>query len=57
MIRTKKTTEFDKRIKKLNDLRAKAKILFRVQKLETDEHFGNCKPVGEEIREMRINYA
>ena len=27
-----KTTEFDKWLKKLNDLKAKAKILFRIQK-------------------------
>ena len=42
-----KTTEFDKWFKKLNDLRAKAKILFRLQKLEKDEHFGDCEPVGD----------
>ncbi len=37
-----KTTEFDKWLNKLNDLRAKAKILFRLQKLEKDEYFGDC---------------
>lgn len=52
-----KTTEFDKWLKKLNDLRAKAKILFRLQKLEKDEHFGDCEPVGDGIRELKINYA
>lgn len=52
-----KTIEFDKWLKKLNDLRAKAKILFRLQKLENDEHFGDCEPVGGGIREMKINYA
>ena len=57
MIRIEKTSEFDKWIRKLNDLRAKAKILYRIQKLETDEHFGDCKPVGDGISEMRINYA
>ncbi len=57
MIRTEKTAEFDKWIRKLKDIRAKAKILFRIQKLETDEHFGDCKPVGDGISEMRINYA
>lgn len=57
MIITKKTTEFDKWIRKLKDIRAKSKILFRIQKLETDEHFGDCKPVGDGISEMRINYA
>ena len=57
MIVTEKTSEFDKWIRRLKDIRAKAKILFRIQKLETDEHFGDCKPVGEGISEMRINYA
>jgi len=52
-----KTTEFDKWLKKLKDFKAKAKILFRIQKLETDEHFGDCKTVGDGIREIRINFA
>ena len=38
-----KTKEFDKWLKKLNDIKAKYKILFRIQKLEKDEHFGDCK--------------
>ena len=57
MVITEKTSEFDKWIRKLKDIRAKSKILFRIQKLETDEHFGDCKPVGAGISEMRINYA
>ncbi len=52
-----KTNEFDKWIRKLKDIRAKSKILFRIQKLETDEHFGDCKSIGDGISEMRINYA
>lgn len=52
-----KTLEFDKWLRKLKDLRAKAKILMRIQKLEQDEHFGECEPVGEGIRELKINYA
>ena len=57
MIITEKTVEFDKWIRKLKDIRAKSKILFRIQKLETDEHFGDFKPVGDGISEMRINYG
>jgi len=38
-------------------LRAKAKILVRIQKLEQDEHFGDCEPVGDGIRKLKINYA
>ncbi len=52
-----KTTEFDKWLRKLKDLRAKAKILFRLQKIEDEEHFGDCEPVGNGIRELKINYA
>ncbi len=52
-----KTTEFDKWLRKLKDLRAKVKILTRIQKLEEDEHFGNCEPVGDGIKELKIDYA
>jgi len=45
-----KTSEFDKWLRKLKDFKAKAKIIFRIQKLETDEHFGDCKTVGDGIR-------
>jgi putative addiction module killer protein len=52
-----KTPEFDKWLKKLNDLRAKAKILIRIQKIEDEEHFGEFKPLGDGISELKINYA
>lgn len=57
MFYIEKTVEFDKWLKKLKDIRAKAKILFRIQKLEHDEHFGDCRSVGDGINELRINYA
>jgi putative addiction module killer protein len=52
-----KTSEFDKWLRKLKGLRAKAKILFRIQKLENNEHFGDYKPVGNGINELKIDYA
>jgi putative addiction module killer protein len=52
-----KTVEFDKWLRKLKDLRAKAKILFRIQRIENDGHFGDCEPVGDGVLELKINYA
>lgn len=52
-----KTVEFDKWLRKLKDLKARAKILFRIQKIENDGHFGDCKGVGDGIRELRVNFA
>ncbi len=52
-----KTAEFDKWLRKLKDLKAKAKILFRIQKLENDGYFGDYKPIGYGIYELKINYA
>jgi putative addiction module killer protein len=52
-----KSEEFDKWLRRLKDLRAKAKILFRIQKIENAEHFGDCEPVGHGIRELKVDYA
>ncbi|SNY99554.1 type II toxin-antitoxin system RelE/ParE family toxin [Flagellimonas pacifica] len=52
-----KTTEFDRWLKKLKDLQARAKILFRIQRIETDGHFGDTKSVGDGIKELRIHFA
>jgi len=52
-----KTIEFDKWLRKLKDLKSKAKILFRIQKIENDGHFGDCKSVGNGIKELRVNFA
>jgi putative addiction module killer protein len=51
-----KISEFDKWLRTLKDFKANAKIILRIHKLETDEHFGNSKTVGDGIREMRINF-
>ncbi len=57
MYKIEKTDDFDKWLRKLKDLRAKAKILFRIQKIENDGHFGDCEPVGNGILELKIDYA
>jgi putative addiction module killer protein len=57
MFFVEKTAEFDKWLRKLRDLSAKAKILFRIQKIENNGHFGDCKPVGDGIMELKINFC
>ena len=57
MYKIEKTDDFDKWLRKLKDLSAKAKILFRIQKIENDEHFGDFEPVGNGIQELKIDYA
>ncbi len=52
-----KTDVFDKWLRKLKDQRARAKILFRIQRIEEQGNFGDCEPVGEGISELRIHYA
>lgn len=57
MYSIEKTDEFDKWLRKLKDKRAKAKILFRIQRIEEHGNFGDCQPVGQGISELRIHYA
>ena len=52
-----KTSEFDKWFRKLRDIKAKAKILIRIQRIEEHGNFGDCQPIGEGISELRIHYA
>jgi len=57
MYSIEKTEVFDKWLKKLKDQRAKAKILFRIQRIQEQGNFGDCEPVGQGISELRIHYA
>jgi putative addiction module killer protein len=51
-----RTDKFDKYLKGLRDVRAKAKILVRLQRLEAGNP-GDVKPAGEGISEMRIDHG
>lgn len=57
MYKIEKTKEFDKWFRKLKDFKAKAKILFCIQKIENDEHFGDYKVLENGICELKINHA
>ena len=56
MIEIRKTEIFAKWIDGLRDLRARARILVRIERL-ADGNPGDVRPVGEGISEMRIDYG
>lgn len=46
---------FGRYLEKLRDQDAKSKILTRIRRIETQGNFGDNKPVGENVRELRIH--
>ncbi|NTW84284.1 MAG: type II toxin-antitoxin system RelE/ParE family toxin [Chlorobiaceae bacterium] len=49
-----RSSEFDTWLKKLKDLKAKARIFSRIDNAVLG-NFGDCKPAGDGISEMRID--
>ena len=56
MIEVRQTETFAKWLMKLRDLRARARIQARIDRLELG-NAGDVKPVGEGVSEMRIDYG
>lgn len=56
MIEIRKTVTFAKWIDGLSDIRARALILVRIERLAAGNP-GDIKPVGENVTEMRIDYG
>ena len=56
MIEIRKTGHFAKWIDKLQDIRARARILARIERLAMGNP-GDVKAVGEGISELRIDYG
>jgi len=56
MIEIRKTEKFSKWIDGLTDLRARARILVRIERLAM-ENPGDVKSVGEGVSELRIDYG
>ena len=52
----RKTNHFAKWIDSLQDIRARARIQARIERLATGNP-GDVKPVGEGVSEMRIDYG
>ena len=55
MIEIRKTETFAKWLDGLDDIRARARILVRIERLAAGNP-GDVKPVGEGVSELRINY-
>jgi putative addiction module killer protein len=56
MIEVRQTETFAKWLSKLRDLRARARIQARIDRLELG-NAGDVKAVGEGVSEMRIDYG
>lgn len=56
MIEIRKTEIFTKWIDELHDVRARARILIRIERL-AEGNPGDVRPVGEGVSEMRIDYG
>ncbi|MDO3377102.1 type II toxin-antitoxin system RelE/ParE family toxin [Geoalkalibacter halelectricus] len=56
MIEIRKTDEFAEWLDNLRDIRARARILVRIERLAAGNP-GDVKPVAEGVSEMRIDYG
>ncbi len=56
MIEIRQTEEFSSWFEKLKDRTARAKIAIRIRRISLG-NFGDVKPVGEGISELRLNYG
>lgn len=56
MIVVRKTEDFAKWLDSLNDIRARARILVRIERLAAGNP-GDVKSVGEGVSELRIDYG
>ena len=56
MIEIRKTDTFAKWIDGLRDIRARARVLVRIERLSLGNP-GDVRPVGEGVSEMRIDYG
>ena len=56
MIEIRQTEQFSRWFEKLKDRTARAKIAIRIRRISLG-NFGDVKPVGEGISELRLNYG
>jgi putative addiction module killer protein len=41
----------------LKDVQARQRVQIRIRRLSLDDNFGDVKPVGQGVSELRINYG
>ncbi|WP_305296945.1 type II toxin-antitoxin system RelE/ParE family toxin [Parvibacter caecicola] len=51
------TDEFSKWMKRLRDANARARINVRIRRISLAGNFGDTKPVGDGVYELRIDYG
>lgn len=51
------TDEFAKWLGRLNDPEARARINIRIRRISLTGNFGDVKPVGDGVNEIRIDYG
>ena len=56
MVEIRKTQVFAKWIDSLSDIRARARVLVRIERLAAGNP-GDVKPVGEGVSELRVDYG
>lgn len=57
MIEVRRTDEFAKWLKRLKDPDAKSRINWRIRRIALTGNFGDYKPVGDGVCELRIDYG
>ena len=57
MLEIFQTDEFAKWLKRLRDADAKARINVRIRRISLTGNFGDAKPVGDGVFDLRIDYG
>ena len=57
MLEILQTDEFAKWMKRLRDADARARINVRIRRISLTGNFGDTKPVGDGVYELRIDYG
>ena len=56
MIDVRQTKDFRRWLSKL-DSQARARVGRRIRRIQTDGHFGDTKPVGDGVAELRVHFG